>query len=75
VCLGDSYRLLRRYAEAETAYKTAERLDPGNADAIYWLGMLHLINGDRISAQGQYEKLKPIDAPRAEKLLGFIDRP
>lgn len=71
--MGHTYRLLKRYTEAETSYTEAARLNPKSADAIYWLGMIYgVIQKKPEAARAQYEKLKLIDSTRAEKLLGFI---
>src|SRR5690606_10681651 len=73
--LADTYRLLRRYGEAEAAYKAVERLAPKDPRPIYWLGMIHLVNGNKVAAQGQYEKLKTVNEAEAAKLLEHINRP
>lgn len=61
-----------RYEEAAEAYTTLLRLWPGNANALYKLGLSHLLLREPGKAQAEYLSLKIIDPELAEKLRHAI---
>lgn len=61
-----------RYEEAVQAYTTLLSLWPGNANALYKLGLSHVILNDTGKAQAEYLSLKIIDPELAEKLRHAI---
>ncbi|MEO8648413.1 MAG: tetratricopeptide repeat protein, partial [Acidobacteriota bacterium] len=71
---GDTLRLLKRNAEAETAYLRAVQLDAKNVDSIYWLGVLYAASSRFADARVQYDRLKPLDTAKAEKLFAFLPK-
>ena len=61
-----------RYEEAVEAYTALLRLWPGNANALYKLGLSHLLLNDAGKAQAEYFSLKIVDPELAEKLRHAI---
>ncbi|GFO64159.1 tetratricopeptide repeat protein [Geomonas paludis] len=57
-----------RYQEAAEAYSSLLKLWPGNANALYKLGLTHLLLNETEKAQGEYLTLKIVDPELAEKL-------
>ncbi|WP_224962302.1 tetratricopeptide repeat protein [Geomonas subterranea] len=57
-----------RFKEAVEAYTSLLKLWPGNANALYKLGLSHLLLGQSEKAQGEYLSLKLVDPELAEKL-------
>lgn len=57
-----------RYQEAIEAYTALLKLWPGNANALYKLGLSHLLLNQVDKAQGEYLTLKIVDPELAEKL-------
>jgi TPR repeat protein len=64
---------LKNYPEAKKWYLSALELDPKDADANYWMGLLYVVEGDLVLARMHYDVLKTVDAELAAKLLGFIE--
>mgnify|MGYP001221532136 CR=1 FL=1 len=61
-----------RYNEAVVAYTILLKLWPGNANALYKLGLSHLLLDETDKAQGEYLSLKMVDPELAEKLRHAI---
>ncbi|WP_224982461.1 tetratricopeptide repeat protein [Geomonas agri] len=61
-----------RYQEAADAYVTLLKLWPGNANALYKLGLTHVLLDQKEKAQGEYLSLKIVDPELAEKLRRAI---
>jgi tetratricopeptide (TPR) repeat protein len=61
-----------RYKEAVEAYTTLLKLWPANANALYKLGLSHLLLNESDKAQGEYLSLKIVDPELAEKLRRAI---
>lgn len=61
-----------RYEEAIEAYTMLLTLWPGNANALYKLGLSHLLLNDIGKAQAEYLSLKIVDPELAEKLRSAI---
>jgi len=63
-----------RFEEAAEAYTMLLVLWPGNANALYKLGLSHLFLNDVGKAQAEYLSLKIIDPDLAEKLIQAINQ-
>ncbi|MBU5612353.1 tetratricopeptide repeat protein [Geomonas azotofigens] len=61
-----------RYEDAAEAYASLLKLWPGNANALYKLGLTHLLLNEAEKAQGEYLSLKIVDPELAEKLRHAI---
>jgi tetratricopeptide (TPR) repeat protein len=70
--LAEVYFRAGRYEEAASAYTTLLRLWPANANALYKLGLSHLLLKEPGKAQAEYLALKIIDPELAEKLRHAI---
>jgi tetratricopeptide (TPR) repeat protein len=62
----------KRYEDALKAFKASARARPEDADVRYSLGLMCLLTGDRDAALIEYEILKSLNSPLAEKLGDFI---
>jgi tetratricopeptide (TPR) repeat protein len=71
--LGEVCFKAERMQEAVEAYATLLTLWPGNPNALYKLGLAHLLLHESGKAQAQYLSLKLVDPELAEKLLQAID--
>lgn len=64
----------QRFPEAIEAYTTLLTLWPDNANALYKMGLAHLLMNDPGKAQAEYLALKMVDPELAEKLLKIIKK-
>lgn len=64
---GVSYLRLDRYRQAVEAFREVIRLQPDDAAAWYNLGITYSIQGDRAKVMEVYQRLKLIDAVKAEE--------
>jgi tetratricopeptide (TPR) repeat protein len=71
--LGEVCFKAERMQEAVQAYSTLLTLWPENPNALYKLGLAHLVLHDSGKAQAQYLSLKRVDPELAEKLRRAID--
>ena len=72
IILSSAYDKLKRFTEALEIYKQAEKIAPQNPQVRYGLGFFYLKTGDPNSALRQYEILKQLDPPSADKLRTLI---
>lgn len=70
--LAEVYFRADLYKEAVEAYTILLSLWPGNANALYKLGLTHLLLRDVGKAQAEYLSLKIVDPELAEKLRSAI---
>lgn len=70
--LGFVYRKVTQPNDAVTAYRRAVSIKPDYAVAHYGLGLAYLDLDDRNSALGEYEVLKNLNKPLADKLYELI---
>jgi len=71
--LGNAYRDLEQFAEAEAALKEAIRLKPEMPNHRFWLGILYLDMGKKEEAQQVQQALQKMDAKMAKQLADEID--
>lgn len=69
--LGALLRQARRYDEAMKAYGVALYLDPGNADFRNNVAVLHLLQGDTLSAIRSFERMAQADAANVHALINL----
>jgi hypothetical protein len=75
--LGREYGKIGRYPEALDALTTAQRLEPRFAMTYYYLGNIHVIQGDLVQARKDYQgaiQLDPNNEP-ARTALARLDSP
>jgi len=72
--MGQTYYESGNYPEAANSFKQAIRINPTYAQAYHFLGLTYVALGDKISANKQYEILKNLDLPSAQKLKELIDK-
>ncbi|MBX7173113.1 MAG: tetratricopeptide repeat protein [Pyrinomonadaceae bacterium] len=71
--LGNAYYAVGKRSEAINAYRQALILSPKFTKAIYNLGYMYVLNGDKPAARTQYDSLLKLDADLAGKLLQAIN--
>jgi Flp pilus assembly protein TadD len=64
VCEGDALAALGQRGEAETAFKGAQQVDPGNVDALMGLGRLALAT-DPVAAEGMFQHVVALQGGNA----------
>ncbi len=69
--LGTLLRRARRYDEAMKAYSVALYLDPANADFRNNVAVLHLLQGDTLSAIRSFEGMAQADATNTHALINL----
>jgi tetratricopeptide (TPR) repeat protein len=73
--LGNAYLECDLYNEAIKSYEQALlRIDPAYREAHFGLGVAYIRLGDKDSAKREYETLKKLDSPLAEKLYVLISK-
>lgn len=72
--LGECHFYLYRYGEAAAALEKVVAARPKSAQARALLGYSYANLGRLDAARAQYEALKPLDADKAEMVLGEIER-
>ena len=72
--LGNAYLENKLYAEAINSYEQALRIDPAYREAHFGVGIAYLRLGDKDSAKREYETLKKLDSPLADKLYVLISK-
>lgn len=60
-------------SEHITFLKLIRKINPGNADMHYRLGLAYIGSGDRDSALEEYNILKTLDADKAGELFNQIN--
>ncbi len=70
---GKSYRKLKMYKEANEALAEADRLNPGNIDAIYEIGLVAEQQGKKKEAEAIYKDALAFD-PLYKPALEALDR-
>ena len=70
--MGQTYYESGNFPEAVNSFKQALRINPTHTRAYHFLGLTYVALGDKISANKQYEILKKLDLPLAEKLKELI---
>lgn len=71
--MGYSLRHLSRLDEAISAYSKALAVNPKYAEAIEYRGIAYLLQGNRVAAMRDYQKLVLLRSPLAEDLKKLID--
>ncbi|HRH40109.1 MAG TPA: tetratricopeptide repeat protein [Pyrinomonadaceae bacterium] len=71
--LGNAYYAVSKRPEAINAYKQCLLLSPNFTKAIYNLGYMYVLGGDKTSARTQYNELLKLDKDLADKLLQAIN--
>jgi tetratricopeptide (TPR) repeat protein len=72
--LGFALRQLGRYPESLDAYGEALRLRPDFAEALEYLGEAYVKLGRVAEARKILDRLRPLDARRAQELAEVIDK-
>ena len=72
--LGFAFRNQGRYPESLAAYEEALRLRPDFPEALEYLGEAYVQMGRLDDARGVLERLRPLDAARAEELAEVIKK-
>lgn len=65
---------MKNYPDAITAFERCLLSSPENGEARFNLGAALVCMGDRKAATREYEELKKLDSPFAEKLLQLIEK-
>ena len=71
--MGYSLRHLGRLDEAIAAYNKALAVKPTYTEAIEYRGIAHLLQGNRVAAMRDYQKLVLLRSPLADDLKKRID--
>lgn len=72
--LGYALRNLGRYAESLAAYEEALRLRPDFPEALEYLGEAYVQMGRLDDARRVLQRLRPLDAARADELAEVIEK-
>lgn len=72
--LGNAYYAIRQRGNAIAAYRRCLMLSPRFSKARYNLGYIYFLENNMKAAQEQYEELKKIDPPTAEKLKQAMEK-
>ena len=70
--LGNAYLENNLYNEAIRSFEQALRIDPAYREAHFGLGVAYLRLGDKDSAKREYETLKKLNLPLADKLNALL---
>jgi hypothetical protein len=70
--LGEYYGNVKKWNDAEEAYKQVLRLEPDDAEAHFRLGLVYFIKGNIIDAIEEYKILKGLDKKKADDLFDVI---
>lgn len=70
--LGNAYSAVNDKPNAISAYRRSLELSPKFTKAIFNLGYVYYLNGDKKAAQAQYDELAKIDQNLADKLMAAI---
>ena len=74
MALGDNYSALKKDDFAIVQYQKVVEFDKTNSDAMYKSGLAYISMGNKIAARQQAQRLEPVDAQKAKKLLELIDK-
>jgi len=73
LALGHAESNLGHLTEAIEAYRNAIDAHPRNVEAHFWLGLTELYRGNKPLAIAEYEILRRLDPPSADRLLKVIN--
>ncbi len=72
--LGNAYYAVRQRGNAVAAYRKCLLLSPRFSKARYNLGYIYFLDNNLAAAREQYEELRKIDPPMAEKLKQAMEK-
>ncbi|CAN5346172.1 hypothetical protein BH10ACI1_BH10ACI1_17950 [soil metagenome] len=74
MALGDNYSAMKKNDFAIVQYLKVVEFDKTNSDAMYKTGLAYISMNNKIAARQQAQRLEPVDAARAKKLLDMIEK-
>ena len=74
MAFGDNYSALKKQDYAIVQYQKVLEFDKTNAEAMYKAGLAYIEMDNKIAARQQAQRLEPIDAAKAKKLMELVDK-